>query len=114
MITTDCSQCGVKMWWCIGRVEAFRPKGRGCESRSSRHVGTLSKSLTRSYLWRFGVKLPHSIRAVSGALLSGGGLEEALLNELTIVTTIITIHYYHYTYDSDIILYILCICVQIE
>jgi len=51
-------------------VEAFRPKGHGFESHSSRHVGTLSKSLTRSCLWRFGVKLRHSIRAVSGGLLS--------------------------------------------
>jgi len=28
--------------------------------------------------WRFGVRLRHSIRAVSGALLSRSGLEEAL------------------------------------
>ena len=25
-------------WWFIGRFDAFRPKGRGFESRSSRHV----------------------------------------------------------------------------
>src|SRR6218665_2908795 len=51
----------------IGRFDAFHPKGRGFESRSSRHVGTLGKSFTRSYLWQFGVKLRHSIRAVGSA-----------------------------------------------
>src|SRR6218665_1545787 len=56
----------------------FQPEGSGFDSRSSRHVGTLGKSLTHSCLWRFGVKLRHSIRAVSGALLSRSGLEEAL------------------------------------
>ena len=30
-------------WWCIGRVDAFQPQGRGFESRSSCHVGTLGK-----------------------------------------------------------------------
>ena len=39
---------------------------------------TLVKSFTRSCLWRFGVKLRHSIRAVSGAPLSSSELEEAL------------------------------------
>src|SRR6218665_113804 len=66
--------------WCrIGRVEAFRPEGRGFESRSvsAMYIGTLGKSLTRSCLWRFGVKLRHSTRAVSRAPLSSG-LEEAL------------------------------------
>src|SRR6218665_2173007 len=62
----------------ICRIDAYRPKGRWFESRSSRHVGTLGKFFTRSYLWRFGVKLRNSIRAVSGAPLSSGGLEEAL------------------------------------
>jgi len=38
----------------------------------------MGKSFTRSYLLRFGVKLRHIIRAVSGALLSSRGLEEAL------------------------------------
>src|SRR6218665_2180263 len=52
--------------------------GCGFESRSSRHVETLGKSLTRSCLWRFSVKLRHSIRAVSGALLSSSGLEGEL------------------------------------
>src|SRR6218665_3150919 len=65
-------------WWLIGRFVAFRPKGRGFESRSSRHVGTLGKSLTRSCLWRFGVKLRYSIRDVSGAPMNSSGLEEAL------------------------------------
>jgi len=41
-------------------------------------VGTLGKSFTRSCLWRIGVKLQHSIRAVSGAPLSSSGLKEAL------------------------------------
>src|SRR6218665_452307 len=65
-------------WWHIGRVEAFRPEDRGFESCCSRHVGTLGKSLTHSCLWCFGVKLLHSIHAVSGALLSSSELEEAL------------------------------------
>ena len=34
-------------------------------SFSIRHVGILGKSLTRNCLWRFGLKLRHSIRAVS-------------------------------------------------
>ena len=69
----------VGLVWRIGkRFDAFRPKGHGFDSRSSRHVGTLGKSFARSCLWRFGVKLRHSIRAASGAPLSGRGLEEAL------------------------------------
>ena len=64
--------------WRIGRVDAFRPRGHGFDSRSSRHVGTLGKSFTHSCLWRFGVKFRHSIRAVSGAPLSNSGFEEAL------------------------------------
>ena len=63
-------------WWRIGWVDIFQPEGRGFESRSSRHVGTLGKSLTRICLWRFGVKFPDSIRAVSGVTLSSSGLEE--------------------------------------
>src|SRR6218665_148850 len=59
-------------WWLIDQ------KGGGFESRSSRHVLTFGKSFTRNCLWRFGVKLRHSIRAVSGALQSSSGLEEAL------------------------------------
>ena len=60
------------------RVEAIRPEGRGFEFRFSHLVGTLGKSLTRSCLWCFGVKLRHSIRAVLGALLSSSELEKAL------------------------------------
>ena len=56
----------------------FRPKGRGFESLSSRHVGNLGKSFTRSCLWRFGVKLRYSILDVSGALLSSSRLEKVL------------------------------------
>ena len=37
-------------WWHIGRGDAFRPEGRGFESRSSRAVGTLGKSFTHSCL----------------------------------------------------------------
>ena len=62
-------------WWSIGRVEAFRLEGRrGFESCSIRHVGTLDKlpvALRDETPAQY-------IRAVSGALLSSGGLEEAL------------------------------------
>ena len=68
--------CGAR--WLIGRFVAFTPNGCGLESRSSRQVGTLGKSYTRSCLGRFSVKLRDSIRAVSGAPLSSSGLEEAL------------------------------------
>ena len=51
--------CGA--WWLTGRFVAFSPKGRGFESRYGRRVGTLGKSFTRNYLWRFGVKLRHWI-----------------------------------------------------
>src|SRR6218665_2952275 len=54
-------------WWRIGRVDDFQPEDRGFDSRSSRHVGTLGKSFTCSCLWRFGVKLRYSIRAVVGS-----------------------------------------------
>ena len=50
--------------WRFGRVDGFRPKGRGFDSRSSRQVGTVGKSFTYSCLWRFGVKFRHSVRAV--------------------------------------------------
>ena len=69
-------------WWRIGWVDSFR----GFDSLFSHHVGTLGKSLTHSCLWRFGVKLRHSIRAVSGALLSRSGLEEVWLNEWIAIT----------------------------
>ena len=70
------NNCG--MWCRIGRVKAFRPEGRGFEFLSSRHVGTLGKSFTRNCLWHIGVRLRHSIRAVSGTLLSSSGPQEAL------------------------------------
>ena len=44
-----------KAWWLIGRFDAFHPNGRGFESRSSRHVWTLSKIL----------QLPVALRRVS-------------------------------------------------
>src|SRR6218665_3119573 len=47
--------------WRIGRVDAFRPKGHGFDSRSSHHVVTLGKSFTHSCLWRFGMKFRHSM-----------------------------------------------------
>jgi len=62
----------------IGRFDALRPKGRWFEIRCNRHVLILDKCFTRSCHWRFGVTLQHSIRAVSGELLSSSGLEEAL------------------------------------
>ena len=65
-------------WWLIGRFVAFSSRGRGFESRSSHHIGTLGKSFIRSCLWRFGMKLWHSICAVSGAPLSSRGLETVL------------------------------------
>ena len=37
-------------WERIGRVDAFQPEGRGFESHSIRHVGTLDKSFTFSCL----------------------------------------------------------------
>ena len=40
----------------IGWFDTFQPEGRGFESRSIRHVGTLDKSFTRSCLWRLGIK----------------------------------------------------------
>ena len=75
------SYCNAFILWGVGgslvesapfvrRVAGSNPAGR--------HVGTLGKSFTHSCLWRFGVKLRHSIRAVSGAPLSNSGLEEAL------------------------------------
>ena|SRR6218665_1957687 len=77
-------------WWRIGRVDAFRPKGHGFDSRSiaATYIGTLGKSFTQRCLWRFGVKFRHSIRAVSGAPLSTSRLVdlkrryENSLNEL--------------------------------
>ena len=60
-----------KSWWLIGRFVAFCLKGLGFESRTSCPGGTLGK-------WRVGVKLRHSICAVSGAPLSSSGLEEVL------------------------------------
>ena len=65
-------------WWLIGRFDAFRAKDRGFESRTIRHVETLGKSFTRSNLWRFGMKLRHSICAASGAHLRSNVLQEAL------------------------------------
>ena len=62
-------------WWLINRFDAFHPKGRGFESHSSRHIGG---DLGQVLLSHFSVKPRHSIYALSGALLSSRGLEEAL------------------------------------
>ena len=70
--------------WRIGRVDAFRPKGHGFDSPSSRHVGTLGKSLTHNWVWRFGMKFRNSIRAVLGAPLCSSGrgaIEMVWMNE---------------------------------
>ena len=44
----EATRCGT--WWRIGWFDDFHPDGRGFDSRSSRHVGTLGKSFTRSCL----------------------------------------------------------------
>src|SRR6218665_3624192 len=44
--SSDCHPRG----WRTGRVDAFRPKGHGFGSRSSRHVATLGKSVTHIIL----------------------------------------------------------------
>ena len=41
------------VWWFSGKFSALRPHGRRFEPHSSRHVGTLGKSLTRSCLYNF-------------------------------------------------------------
>src|SRR6218665_3492645 len=49
------------MWWLIGRFDAFRPKGRGFESRSRRHVGTVT--ILPPPIWLFvSTILPRSVR----------------------------------------------------
>ena len=68
--------CGA--WWLIRIVDAYRPNGRGFDSRSSCYLWTLGKLFARSCLWRFGVKLRHSICAVLGTPLSSSELENAL------------------------------------
>ena len=40
--------CGT--WWRLGWDDDLQPEGRGFDYRSSRHVGTLGKSFTRSCL----------------------------------------------------------------
>ena len=42
ILKVDLKYRGAK--WSIGGVDAFRPKGRGFESRSSRHVGQVIHS----------------------------------------------------------------------
>jgi len=76
----------IKSYIVVGRGGALveskpvnRREGRGLELRSTAATqGPFRKSFTHSCLWRFGVNLRHSIRAVSGALLSSSGLNEAL------------------------------------
>ena len=85
-ITTDTSFCESQkkgspisrgVWWLIGRVDTYRPKGREFDSHSSHQIGTLGKS--------FASKLPVALRretlthrAVSGAPLSSSGIEVVL------------------------------------
>ena len=66
---------GMVAHWEIRRLSS---EGCGFKSCYSRHIGTMGKSFTRSCLWRLGVKLRHSIRAVLGAPLSSSGPEEPL------------------------------------
>src|SRR6218665_2562719 len=58
-----------RAWWHIGKLDAFHPIGRGFESRSRCHAGILGKSFTHSGLWRLGMKLWHSVHAVSNSNL---------------------------------------------
>ena len=62
-----------------GSLVDLMPFVRRFESRSSHHIGTITCSCC---LWRFGVKLIHSIRAVSGVPLSSSGLGERYINSL--------------------------------
>ena len=54
-------------WWRIGWVNASELEGRGFESRSSRHVGTLGKSFTYSCLLRLGISDTVSIAVIGSA-----------------------------------------------
>src|SRR6218665_1732986 len=78
LITRDIKSYKRETCWLNSRFDADRPKGRGFDSRFSHQVKSLGKSFARSCLWRFGIKLRHSIRALSGAPLSSSGLGEAL------------------------------------
>ena len=60
--------CG--SWWVIGRFDTLRPKGRGFESRSDRHVST-PVALRRE------TPTQHS-SCVGRVSVGSGGLEEAL------------------------------------
>jgi len=51
-------------WWCIGWGDDFQPEGRGLDSRSCRHVGTMGIYLQLPV--RFCVKFRYSIWAVVG------------------------------------------------
>jgi len=39
-------------------TDAYHPKGRGFDSRFSRHVGTFGKCFARSSLWHFTCETP--------------------------------------------------------
>ena len=66
----------------IDKVDAFRPEGRGFESRSSRHEGTLGKSFTYSCLYSASVcKTPIQCQLQwSGTLLKCIGCEKRYTN----------------------------------
>jgi len=73
-----------------GWVDSCRPKGRGFESRSSRHEETLGKSFTCSCLWRFGVKTQPQCQLMwSGALLKGLCCEKRYRNGYVQYNTIV-------------------------
>ena len=84
--------CAQRLWKIRGNIDSrTNYLTEVINWQSAKYITTVlsinCKSCTSSYwklphiwhhLWRFGVKLRHSIRAVSGALLSRSGLEEAL------------------------------------
>jgi len=65
-------------WWRLGWVDNFQPEGRGFDSCSSRHVGTLGKSFTYSCLCASAWNADTVSVLQSGAPLSSRGLEGAL------------------------------------
>src|SRR6218665_2618424 len=71
----DMIDCGT--WWLIGIFVAFSPMSRGFEFPYGRNLGTLGKSFTSSFLWRFGLNRRRSIRAMSVEHLSSSGLQKA-------------------------------------
>src|SRR6218665_3394898 len=52
-------------WWLSGKVGALRPGGRRFESHSIRHLGTLGKPFTHSFLLCFDVLTPTQYQCCS-------------------------------------------------